>query len=220
MNKNATKVKKNHKDKAANTNLSDVPIRGLGITTVWSKILKNLSHRGRFLLLVILWASMLVIEITTAKAQESVFEPFVEQPDHIIESVNISDIKRQNLQEFFAKYNSPLIDYVEVFIEVSEEYNMDYRLIPSIAGVESTFCKNIIPGSYNCYGWGIYGSNIRKFTSYEDGIRTVSKGLYEGYISKGADTPDKIEPIYTPSSNGHWKSGVKYFMNQMDSLAF
>ena len=41
---------------------------------------------------------------------------------------------------------------------------LDYRLVPAISGVESTFGKHIPDNSYNAYGWanGNYSLNPGK----------------------------------------------------------
>jgi hypothetical protein len=53
------------------------------------------------------------------------------------------DFRVENLRNFFDKYNSPLAKYSEEFVTYADKNNLDYRLIPAITGVESTFGKNI-----------------------------------------------------------------------------
>jgi hypothetical protein len=52
------------------------------------------------------------------------------------------------------------------------------------------------------------------FDKWEDSVMTVGKGLRENYINKGADTVEKIAPIY--ASNPAWADKVKYFMAQFE----
>lgn len=127
-------------------------------------------------------------------------------------------VKVTTLEKFFKKYNSPLINHAETFVLVAERYNMDYKLLPSIACMESTCAKFLINGSYNPFGWGIYGSNVVRFKNYDEAIETVGKGIYTGYVLKGADTPEKIAPIYTPPNHRNWLSGVRYFSNEIDKI--
>jgi hypothetical protein len=139
----------------------------------------------------------------------------------ITTSINAEKINRHRiLTEFFKKYKSPLIEHVDTFVAVADKYNMDYRLLPAISCTESTCGKFLIPGSYNPFGWGIYGKNAIHFKDYDEAIETVAAGIHKGYISKGLHTVEQIERIYTPPSKGSWRKATKFFMNQMDTIAY
>ena len=126
--------------------------------------------------------------------------------------------KQVILEQFFAKYNSPLKPYAKDFIEVAEKYDIDYKLLPSISCIESSCGKHLIPGSYNPFGWGIYGTKVTTFESYSEAIEVVGRGLNENYIKKGYDTVDKIAPIYTPPAHNHWANSVNYFSSQISLI--
>lgn len=123
--------------------------------------------------------------------------------------------RKEALTKFFKRYNSPLIDNVDKFIEVADIYGIDYRLIPSISCMESTCGKVLIKDSYNPFGWGIYGTNVIYFKNYDEAIKVVGEGLNKGYFAKGYDTVEEIAPIYTPPNHYNWKNGVTFFMNQI-----
>lgn len=123
--------------------------------------------------------------------------------------------KVQIIQAFLAKHNSPMTDNAQDFVDAAEQYNLDYRLVASIAGVESTFGKRIHPNSYNPFGWG--GGYI-VFESWREAIYTVSKGLAENYVADGLDTPYKMQRRYAPPSST-WGSKVDYFMKKIDASA-
>lgn len=127
-----------------------------------------------------------------------------------------TDGRVANLKNFFRKYNSPLYDYAELIVNVSDKYNFDYRLLPAIAMQESNLCKYIPENSHNCWGWGIYGNLVTKFSSYEEAIETVAKGIKENYINKGLVTASSIMKKYTPSSNGSWARGVNTFLRALE----
>ncbi len=129
---------------------------------------------------------------------------------------SINDGRVANLKSFFRKYNSPLYDHADFIIKVSDEYNFDYRLLPAIAMQESGLCRVIPHNSYNCWGWGIYGDTITRFSSYEEAIETVAKGLKKYYIDKGLVTASAIMAKYTPSSNGSWAHGVNTFLKALE----
>ena len=127
------------------------------------------------------------------------------------------DKRAENLEKFLGKYNSPLKSNAKTFVAVADKYGIDYRLLPSISCMESTCGKFLIPGTYNPFGWGIYGSQYISFKDYDEAIETVAKGLNESYFSKGLDTPEKIAPVYTPPNHVNWLAGVTYFMKQVDN---
>ncbi len=121
-----------------------------------------------------------------------------------------------NLKAFFRKHNSPLFDFADVVVEEADKNGFDYRLLPAIAMQESNVCKVIPDDSYNCWGWGIYGTTVTKFTSYDEAIATVSRGIKKEYIDKGLVTATAIMQKYTPSSNGSWAHGVNFFLQALE----
>lgn len=121
------------------------------------------------------------------------------------------------LEGFFGELGSPLKANSETFIDVADKYNFDYKLLPAIACMESSCGKQLIEGSYNPFGWGIYGNNAIYFKSYDEAIEIVAKGIKENYLSKGLTTPEKIAPVYTPPNYVNWRNGVTYFINKIDS---
>lgn len=126
------------------------------------------------------------------------------------------DPKVEVLTAYLAKYNSPMQESAQDFIDAANEYNLDWKLLPSIAGVESTFGKRM-PGGYNAYGWGIYGANRIYFKSWRDGMFTVAKGLRENYVNKGLKDPYAMNRVYAASPS--WGGKVSYFMNDLENFA-
>lgn len=130
--------------------------------------------------------------------------------------VKLADARVANLKSFFRKYNSPLYDYADLIVNISDRYGFDYRLLPAIAMQESTLCKFIPENSHNCWGYGIYGDQVLKFSSYEEAIETVAKGIKKNYIDHGLTTPELVMKKYTPSSPGTWARGVNYFFRLLE----
>jgi hypothetical protein len=124
------------------------------------------------------------------------------------------DYRVENLRNFLEKFNSPLAPYAQDIVSYADSNGLDYRLVPAITGVESTFGKFIPNGSYNAYGWvnGNYS-----FTSWSDSISTVSATLNSQYINKGAPTISQIAKRYAPPSTT-WGGNVKYFISKIDTL--
>lgn len=126
------------------------------------------------------------------------------------------DREAKILTAYFSKFDSPLENYAQDFIDASKTYNLDWKLVPAIAGVESTFGKHI-PGGFNAWGWGVYGTQAIYFNSWRDGIFTVSKGLRENYLNKGLTDPFAINRVYAASPT--WESKVSYFLKDIEDFA-
>jgi len=123
------------------------------------------------------------------------------------------DRRIEKLKSFLESYNSPFSSQANYLVETADKYKIDWKLIPAISGVESTFGKRIPHDSYNAYGWvnGKY-----KFNSWEESFEKVAKTLKEDYIDRGIDTPEKIGPVYAPPSKT-WASKVSYFINKLEN---
>lgn len=133
------------------------------------------------------------------------------------EEAGLLDERAASLKAFFRRYNSPLYNEAEFIVQTADKYGLDYRLIPAIAMQESTGCKFIPQNSYNCWGWGIYGNKITRFSSFREGIEIVTKGLKEKYVDKGLVTPEQIMSRYNPGSpEGAWAFGVNTFLKRLE----
>ena len=133
------------------------------------------------------------------------------------------DKRAQILKDYLAKHNSPLENSAQDFIDAADKYQLDWKLVVSISGVESTFGKRIPGGhdplytSYNGWGWGVYGNNVLKFKSWREAIFTISKGLKENYVDKGYTEPLIMNKKYAASQT--WGVKVTYFMNEIEKYA-
>lgn len=133
------------------------------------------------------------------------------------------DKRAQIIKDYLAKYSSPLEDSAQDFIDAADRYGIDWKLLVSISGVESTFGKHIPGGhdplytSYNGWGWGVYGNNSLGFKSWRDAIFTISKGLKENYVDKGYTEPLIMNRKYASSPT--WGVRVVYFMTDLDKYA-
>ncbi len=139
----------------------------------------------------------------------------VENSLEVIEARKL-DQRAAILSDYLAKYDSPLQYHAQDFIDAAETYNLDWKMLPAIAGVESTFGK-FIPGGFNGWGWGVYGTQAIYFTSWRDAIFTISKGLREGYLDQGLTDPFAMNRVYAASPV--WGMKVNYFMNDMEQFA-
>lgn len=124
------------------------------------------------------------------------------------------DTRSLRLKRFLDDQKSPLAKFAEVFVKYADINGLDWRLVPAISGVESSFGKRIPYGSYNAYGWA---NGTYRFGSWESSIEVVSRTLNEKYFAKGATTIEDIGRKYAPS-NKFWAGRVKYFMKKIDPL--
>jgi len=166
-------------------------------------------------LLKIILIVFLLIFISTADV--SAGAPVAGSSAQLSRQENIkADYREEILKNFLEGYNSPLAPYSKVFISLADEYDLDWRLVPAITGVESTFGKRIPFNSYNAYGWA---NGAYSFESWEESIEVVSRTLRERYIDKGADSVSEIARIYAPPSST-WAGKVKFFMKKINPFPF
>ncbi|MDP2585753.1 MAG: hypothetical protein Q8P29_02645 [Candidatus Levybacteria bacterium] len=132
-------------------------------------------------------------------------------------ALEASDSRVRILREFLEKYNSPLVPFAGTFVETADKYDLDWKLVAAISGVESTFGQQIPYESFNGWGWGIYGDNMIRFSSWNEGIETISQGLRTKYIDKwGAQDVYEIGRFYAASPT--WAQRVEYFMNSIEEF--
>jgi hypothetical protein len=130
-----------------------------------------------------------------------------------------SDTRVERLRAFLASYDSPLTSEAETFVAEADKNNLDWKLVAAIAGVESTFGKEIPAGSYNGWGWGIPtgAQDGVHFNSWADGIAQVSEGLRQNYINRGSKDIYDIGWMYAANGNS-WATHVRYFIDQLEAF--
>lgn len=170
------------------------------------------------------FTSLFLFYISTAKTvlpKTSTYQLYQALPPNLSETqdgIAYTDGRAKAIEQFFKNYNSILSTESDVFIRVADKYKLDFRLLPAIAMQESLGGKKVINNSYNPFGFGIYGTSVVKFGSWEQGIETVGKTLRENYLNKGLKTPEEIMAKYTPPSlakGGPWAKGVRTFMEEL-----
>ncbi|MBI2613376.1 MAG: glucosaminidase domain-containing protein [Candidatus Levybacteria bacterium] len=143
----------------------------------------------------------------SAGSSAALLKPVAKEPDSRVKI----------LREYLGQYDSPLQPYAQDFVEIADKYGLDWKLVAAISGVESTFGKQIPYQSFNGWGWGIYGTNMIRFSSWTQGIETVSEGLRTNYLNKWeARDVYEIGRFYAASPT--WAQRVDYFMRKIDEL--
>lgn len=123
------------------------------------------------------------------------------------------------LREYLRLYNSPLAEYSDVFVKKADQYDIDWKLLVAISGVESTFGQQVPYNCNNAWGYGIYGNITTCFASYDEAIDVISKSIRENYLNKwGARNVYEIGRIYAASPT--WASRVDRFMEKITAFEF
>lgn len=170
------------------------------------------------------FATLMFVYVSTeqyVKPTTQIFQPFAALPDEgsqAGDNVGFADARAKIIENFFKENNSLLAAHSTTFLEVADRYNLDYRLLPSIAMQESNGGKRVIKDSHNPFGYGIYGDKVVRFSSWEEAIERVGRALREDYVDKGLQNPQQIMAKYTPPSlalGGAWAKGVSYFMEEL-----
>lgn len=77
------------------------------------------------------------------------------------------------IEEFFARRGAPLAAHAALMVEAATRYDIDWRLMPVIAVLESGGGIHACGG--NAWGWG--SCNLRPLGSFEEGIELVAATL-------------------------------------------
>ncbi|HVZ11515.1 MAG TPA: hypothetical protein VG965_00655 [Patescibacteria group bacterium] len=138
-------------------------------------------------------------------------DPSAQLVSQNVVKTNVPDLRIKALKNIFTKYNSPLVDYADLYVKYADQNGLDWKLLPAISGLESTFGIHIPAGSYNAYGWG---NGTIYFKSWEDGIKTLDEGIKTRYVDRGATDVWTMGPMYASSPT--WAVRVDRFMNEIN----
>jgi len=101
------------------------------------------------------------------------------------------------LRAFFGQGHCPAAGLSSVFLEASDTYGLDWRLLPSLSFLETTGGK-WAPHN-NLFGWD---SGRAVFSSAADSIRSVAHALAKSALYKGKDV-DGILKLYNQNNAGY-----------------
>lgn len=139
-------------------------------------------------------------------------------------SFQTADARPEIIRQYLHRYESPLEPHSELIVQLSDQYEFDYRWMVAIAQQESNLCKRIPENSFNCWGWGIYPEpgnpevlKVTRFDNYEDALRRIAPQFTKIFL-KGEHTKDPMEVMktYTPPSDGSWANGVSTFFGHLE----
>ena len=132
------------------------------------------------------------------------------------------DARELLVQNFLERHTSPIVaedpEFAQFLVELADEYEIDFRLLPAIAMQESNLCKVIPPDSHNCLGLGVHSRGTWGFDTYRDNFTAAAKVLKKNYLDIGLTTPEEIETKYNPTSanrDGSWAASINQWMAEM-----
>lgn len=166
-------------------------------------------------------ATILLVSPTILKSTDraSVAQAAVEKPtpkSRVTMGVSIvakKDDRGDKLAAFFATKKSPFAPYAQSFVAIADKYEMDYTLLPAIAGVESTYGLAIPANSFNPYGWN---NGAYKFKSWVEATEIVANGIRTRYAPNGEVSPWLIGSRY--AANPAWASHVAKYQAEIASF--
>ncbi|GEM_PF-4765645 len=115
------------------------------------------------------------------------------------------------IEQFLGRSGSPMTANAADFVEISEQYSIDPRLLVGVAGAESSLGLHMLPGSHNPFGLGPH----RYFATFRDAIEAEAQFLHHYFISRGVTSPHSIGPSYTGTGSTSWGVNVARFMGQI-----
>lgn len=122
--------------------------------------------------------------------------PALDAPATPIEDRQNRDSRIQRIRAFFSRRDCPAKRYAADFVSASDQYQLDWRLLPSLAMVESTGGKAY--KNNNIFGWA---NCKRAFPTVKAGIHTVAERLANSPYYRGKSLDGKLHaynsrPIY------------------------
>ena len=111
-----------------------------------------------------------------------------------------SDIREALLRRFLKDNHSPVESYSQTFVTEADSHNLDWRLLPSLAIVESGGGQRQNSRGNNFFGWA---NGVSKFASATDAIHHVAEALANARPYKGKGLEGKLGAYNKTPGYGH-----------------
>ena len=157
-----------------------------------------------------------LITTTTNAVEPVILAPYNEESLTISYQLKINeDNRKDKVRALLIKYNSPMIDQADTYVDAADQYGIDWRLLVSISGIESGFGKHTLPESYNPFGWG---GGYLYFESWEDSIYSVSEVLGTKWRTWTGLRVEDMASTYCPPNHVVWTRVVSQYMNELENI--
>jgi hypothetical protein len=107
--------------------------------------------------------------------------------DHDVTKARKTDVREAILRRFLKETHSPIESYAETFIQEADSHKLDWRLLPSLAFVESGAGQR--NKRNNFFGWN---NGEDRFATATEAIHHVAEALAEARPYKGKDLVGKL----------------------------
>lgn len=142
---------------------------------------------------------------------------FHQQPYLVSSDYKSKDTRVVALERYLTAKKSPLVAASKDFVETADAYSLDWRLLPAIAGVESTFETRGNTSDYNPFDY-MCRSRPCRFDSFGQAINKVAKTIARGRayarFQKEGSTLE-LARVYNYVTPEDWADKVEYFMKQL-----
>jgi hypothetical protein len=117
------------------------------------------------------------------------------------------DPRELRLERYFAEKNSPAQSYARDFVKAADRYDLDWRLLPSLAFIESGGGKAY--KNNNIFGWN---NGDTRFRSVKDSIHIIAERLANSHYYKDKNL-DAMLWTYNPIPG--YRDRVKFVMQDL-----
>ena len=118
-----------------------------------------------------------------------------------------NDQRLLQLQDLFEELRSPAVDFAEDFLAAADRHKLDWRLLPSIAIIESGGGKEY--RNNNIFGWD---NCRRRFPSIAAGIHAVAERLSQSSLYRDKTLDELLE---TYNNRDGYAQRVKFVMRKL-----
>lgn len=139
-------------------------------------------------------------------APKPVLQPELARPESARQ-----DARTMRLKSFFASLRCPIAYLAQDFVEAADDNQLDWRLLPSIAVIESGGGKTA--RNNNLFGWD---NGNQFFPTLRAGINQVAFKLGKSSLYRNRDSEAKLH-IYNPDEN--YAHNVLDVMNRISPVA-
>lgn len=117
------------------------------------------------------------------------------------------DPREVRLEHYFGEKNCPAKSYAREFVQAADRHNLDWRLLPSLAFIESGGGKAY--KNNNMFGWD---NGDHRFRSVKDSIHKIAERLANSHYYKNKDI-DAMLWTYNPIPG--YRDAVKGVMEDL-----